>query len=119
FKPESIDKLFEKEVLKAYASGRYFYEKKLDSRDNWRDLLINIFTAPVTELDYLRDPEALKTEQERIEIIKDINSGLRRLKIIEDWLYSHPEELQKLSDWLNQNEDESAIQKILESLSGN
>jgi CheY-like chemotaxis protein len=90
FDQSEIDKLFSDEVLKDYAAGRYYYQKKLDSLDNWGDLLNNIAGVVFSNLYFLKDTGGGKdpgTRAERIDATRDNQFKLRQLKIIEDWIY--------------------------------
>ena len=97
FPEAKIDKLFKEKVLKAYANGRYLYHEKLDTLGNWNDLLNNIACAAVYNHDFLKEPEY--GPEERQEIFTELKTTLKQIKIIEDWLFYHPEEQQKVS-WM-------------------
>lgn len=95
FTGTEIDRLFRQEVTMPYANGRYLHPEKLETLDHWEDLVNNLATLPVINSHFLRDPE-LKAE-ERAEITAEFKKGLRQLKIIEDWIFYHPEEQEKIS----------------------
>jgi hypothetical protein len=90
YKHSEIDKLFKEKVLAEYAMGRYLRERKLDSIDAWDDLLNNIATSAVTNRQSLRkwpnEPPA-----KRLDTAREIQKIIIKLKIIEDWIYYHPE----------------------------
>lgn len=90
FRSGEIDRLFTDEVLKSYAKGRYYNQKPLNNQDAWDDLVNNLFTSLIVNLDFLRTDR--QREEEKKEILNDIRGTSRRVKIIEDWLYFHPEE---------------------------
>jgi hypothetical protein len=107
FDRKSIDKLFENDVLKVYANGRYFYEKKLDSMACWNDLLNNIGTISRSNRDYLREPD--EPISEKREAGKDIKHSQWQLKIIEDWIFYHPKEQQKIQRFIAESQSTTAI----------
>ncbi len=94
FKPhynrQEIDKLFRDEILAKYANGRYLNRRQLNSLGAWNDLLNNLATITKTNRDLLRafrnDPP-----EERLEATGNIQQGIIMFKIIEDYIYYHPE----------------------------
>jgi len=93
FKRDEIDQLFQEDVLKKYAEGRYSHSAPGTIAD-WNDLCNNIAAPAINNLVYLRSGRV--TIDERREITRDIQVPFRRLKIIEDWFIYHPENLDKL-----------------------
>ncbi|MBN2058664.1 MAG: hypothetical protein JW782_07695 [Candidatus Saganbacteria bacterium] len=77
--------------------GRYA-ENGLRELGDWRDLIGNIGTVACSSHTYLRDsegdPNALPQDIE--EARTDFVEAKRQLKLIEDWLYYHPEERLKV-----------------------
>gem|GEM_PF-1877209 len=103
----SIDRLFENDVLKVYAAGRYFYEKKLDSMSCWNDLLNNIGTVARSNRSYLRQPN--EPIGEKKEAGKDIKFSQWQLKIVEDWIFYHPKEQQKIQRFIAESQPITVI----------
>jgi len=97
FQRREIDRIFQEEVLRVYANGRYL-DIELATLDHWEDLLNNLATLPVINCTFLKDPDF--EAEERAEIIAAFKKGLRQLKIIEDWIHYHPEEQEKISQLL-------------------
>lgn len=85
-----IDKLFRDQVLAPYGSGRYLHERKLDSIGCWNDLLNNLATIAKSNRDYLRESRNDPPE-DRLDAARDVQQGIIKLKIIEDYIYYHPE----------------------------
>ena len=99
FSPLEIDRLFNEEVLAQYGEGRYFdpsmqLRKKLDTLNKWGDLISNhcpVFYDIAFLADYLEGDLSICLTLDEIGILLDnINKGLRKLKIIEEWMYNNP-----------------------------
>jgi hypothetical protein len=90
YKPAEIDRLFEKEILKKWDGGQHF-DNKLDSLLAWGDLVGNIAHFIIASRQVLIDYHSSLPANERTQIAKDARMSLIRIKIIEDWIYYHPE----------------------------
>lgn len=96
FERGEIDRLFTDEVLKVFGGGRYHHTEKLDSIANWADLLGNTAAPAIANRNYLKKDKKADSS-DRKEALRDLQNGLRRFKIIEDWIYYHPETQQQIA----------------------
>ena len=95
YRESVIDRLFEDDVLKIYAEGRYYYRKKLEAMGDWNDLINNTFGVVHAGESYLHSESGL-SERVKCEVIVDINKRLRWLQIIENWFFYHQDALEGL-----------------------
>jgi len=108
FKASEINQLFEKDVLKYYAAGRYFSHKPLNSYTDWGNLVNNIATGATSNYAYLTTEKDAPVE-ERQEASTDMKKAVRRLKIIEDWIFHTPGVRDLIQQIITGQEDASAI----------
>jgi hypothetical protein len=94
FCKEEIDQLFTDQVLKYYARGRYYHDRPLNDQAGWNDLINNLVSVLHSNQFFLK--EGRLSDEELTETHRDIRQMTHRLKIIEDWLYFHPEEQERI-----------------------
>jgi hypothetical protein len=91
FQRGEIDRLFREDVLKKYGVGRY-YDSPPSLLDHWRDLINNIASPILTNLYFLSSGD-VESLAERKLVSGDIQDNFRKLKIIEDWIAYHFDEV--------------------------
>ncbi|NQU17718.1 MAG: hypothetical protein HQ564_06585 [Candidatus Saganbacteria bacterium] len=97
------DQLFKSKILR-YAEGRYLPKgknllEKLNDLSRWGDLLGNKLAPLLINYDYLHSPKTWASGitaaelEDRIEAIGEFHESLQQIKIIEDFIFYHRDEI--------------------------
>jgi hypothetical protein len=104
FKQDVIDSLFQQEIMLDSCSGRALGKLRSDdfNLNHWRHLINNIGGTLGSSLSYIASADK-KNDPEVLEITKENQGIMRNLKIIEDWIFYHPEARQTIQLILKNN----------------
>jgi len=88
FSQEELENLSHEHNLKIVNGEPYWGEIKFDSIPAWGHMVANIAQPALSGGNWLKDYKQ-DPFQEKIAVITDLQSSLRKLKMIEDWIYYH------------------------------
>lgn len=88
FSVGEVEKLSGEHHLKVINGKAHWGELKLDSIGAWGHMVGNIASIAISGRNYLKD-NPQDTFQEKIGAVTDWQNSLRKLKMIEDWVYYH------------------------------
>ena len=95
--------MFTAELI-TYAEGRYPTPQDLSNSHRWMDYLNNRgANAAKMNRTFLKKGKGTDPANERLDIVKDLQTGLRTLKLAEDWLYYHPKERNMLAQMIDKH----------------